>query len=200
MQLPGLLIEYLINGATSLIWLIPLLALFSTEIDKFELADGVILLPSCYLLGMVIDFLGSRLLRRYKQKIKQDIRERIRQITGNDYESNELYAEAKLKLYSPELAQSLEMRSSRDRIARGSVINFSLATMVLTIHFARLNEPINAVICSLIGIVLVPTSVNMWTKFQASSYAFATASLITLEEKLKREEAKKNQREKKERT
>lgn len=188
MQLPDLLVEYLINGATSLQWVTPIAIILGIEVDKFDTTTALILLPALYLMGMLIDFLGSRVLKRYKKRIEQEVQEKIVKATGGGKEYNEYYIEAKLKLYSPDLAHAVDMRSSRDRIARGSMINFSLAAVVWTIFFARQSRFDLAVICATVGMILVIICVNMWVRFQSSSYGFAIASLITLEEKLKREE------------
>ncbi len=187
MQIPDLLVEYLINGATSLIWMMPIAMIFGIGTAKLDTAATLILLPALYLIGMLIDFLGSRVLKRYKKRIEQEVYEKIKKATGVEQEYSEHYVEAKLKLYAPELAHSVDMRSSRDRIARGSVINFSFATVIWTIFLARQNRFDLAVVCLIVGIILILIDVNMWARFQISSYSFSRASLIILEEKLRQE-------------
>jgi hypothetical protein len=196
MQLPGLLVEYLINGVISLLWVMPTGIILGVEVNKFDTTTALILLPALYLMGMLIDFLGSRTLSWYKRRIMQEIQEEIKKTTGVKQEYDEHYIEAKLKLYSPELAHAVEMRSSRDRIARGSAINFLLATIVWTTFLARQGRLDIAIACAIVGIILIAIDINMWARFQSSSYSFSAVSLITLEEKLKREEKSKRSSEK----
>lgn len=124
MTLPGLLIEYLINGATALVWLAPLLA--GHGIDVFQSSSLPFLVIALYVVGMVIDFLAYWLVR----PLKNVVRKRAWLKYGNGEaqpEGNSIEREILFSLYAPEIAKEVAMRSSRDRIARGAIVNALLA-------------------------------------------------------------------------
>jgi hypothetical protein len=58
MNIPGLLIEYLVVGSSALLWLFPLLGVpfFAKESLSFEKAAA--LAPTLYVLGMLVDYLA----------------------------------------------------------------------------------------------------------------------------------------------
>ena len=62
MTLPGLLIEYLITGATSVIWIWLILSAIAPEytlsVKELTAAHLTFGAPLTYVLGMVIDYLG----------------------------------------------------------------------------------------------------------------------------------------------
>ncbi len=80
--------------------------------------------------------------------------------------------QAKIALYSPELAQELAMPSSRDRIARGPIVNANLSTIFV---FPRRMEAL-----------LIGSSVNIGA-FEKLSYAYELCAERVVDEKLERE-------------
>ena len=76
MNLPGLLVEYLISGAYALIWIFILAVGLNPEI--LALANNgnllpknwiLVLLPFCYVLGMFTDLIGKTILTPLKNLI-----------------------------------------------------------------------------------------------------------------------------------
>lgn len=173
MALPGLLIEYLVSGAVAFAWLFPLLQGKVIKIDTPFLPVAFLLL---YVLGMAVDYLAWALTRIPKHVIREWV---YRKYRGNDLtqEQSGTLRQAKITLYAPDLAKELAMRSSRDRIARGSVVNSILATMFLL--------PLQ------VGLPLVVFASLLWVGFERLSYGFELCAEQIVDEKLQREAAKK---------
>ena len=70
MNLPGLLVEYLINGCMAMIWLLS----FETTGILSDLTDTekFLLIPIAYVLGMFIDFIAYFLTQPFKTFIRDD--------------------------------------------------------------------------------------------------------------------------------
>ena len=151
--LPGLLIEYLITGAVALFWLLPL---FSVEHNAIDPITALILLPSLYVIGMAIDALVFLLSRGPKHILR-----RIIDRKHNIQISSRTARHAFIIMKSPEVAEELEKRSSRDRIARGTILNVALISLIQ--EFTLIES---------IGSILL--SVCMWLWFEWQSYSFET--------------------------
>jgi len=134
--LPGLLIEYLVVGSMALLWLLPLLSInFENGIP---LGKAAALGPSIYVLGMFVDamafILFSKLptkkyslkkLVRFFVKKKPDIKN-VQPIIFKDSSGRSSRGKIWLYLYEPALIREVQDRSSRDRVARGAVVNILL--------------------------------------------------------------------------
>jgi hypothetical protein len=59
MQLPGMLVEYLINGSCALIWIWGSFTLFNITLDSVNDADLLLLVPGLYVVGMIVDHLAK---------------------------------------------------------------------------------------------------------------------------------------------
>jgi hypothetical protein len=126
--LAGLLVEYLVIGAVSFIWLFPLTIkspAFLDLIDSKEVCASVVALalPVIYVVGMICDYWGytiSKLgiLGKYG---KTGIEKKIWG-ENNDPHSQKIHVYA--TSYEPKLAEEIEARSSRDRVARGAFVAF----------------------------------------------------------------------------
>jgi len=57
MEIPGLLVEYLVSGCVALIWLLPLLQVLGYS-PQNNPSLAALFLPGLYVLGMVVDFVG----------------------------------------------------------------------------------------------------------------------------------------------
>ena len=79
----------------------------------------------------------------------------------------------RLFMEMPDIARQVEMRSSRDRIARGSVLNLALIGFV---HFP--SSPILACASLLLAITAIP----MWVFFEGNSYGYELRALNELKE------------------
>ena len=119
--LAGLLIEYFVVGSVASLWLGPLLiqAMLAHPTLPKELVPIVAatLVPAVYLAGMVCDLVGYKLLYGRKKEIEGMVR---REAKLADFSAQRVHALA--ICYEPGLATELEARSTRDRIARGSLV------------------------------------------------------------------------------
>lgn len=168
LAIPGLLVEYLINGVVALIWLLPLVKAANLNINPIYLA------PAVYVLGMLVDIVAFALVRFPKLKIRKRA-ERKRNITKKYQSGDNSKRKIKLELYAPDLAQEAERRSSRDRIARGTIIN-----SIFSAIFVK-NLPIA------IPVVVFLLAGPMWWYFERSSYTYLLDAEKAIDEKLERE-------------
>jgi hypothetical protein len=170
--LPGLLIEYLVNGAIAFAWLFPLLHSRLPAIDPPLYPAAALLL---YVLGMAVDFLAFFLTRRAKHWLRKRVARRLG-ITNYSRDRSGILRQAKIALYAPELAKELALRSSRDRIARGLLLNAIFATAFLL------------PLC--VGVPVVVFAALLWLSFEAISFAYELYALQLVEERLNREAPK----------
>jgi hypothetical protein len=166
MAIPGLLVEYLISGAIALIWLYPLLR--NAGFAKTDPSYLPFLVLGLYVVGMMIDFSAWALTR--------PIKHRIRRWTENRYgiettleKGKGVARHVKFALYAPEVAKEVSMRSSRDRIARGAIINSILATIF--------------VLPLLAGIPLILFTSLLWAGFERVSYSYELKAEQAVDEK-----------------
>jgi len=126
---------------------------------------------------MAIDFFAWALTMPIKRQIRRRTEKRYG-IDGNWAHGSGVARQAKFAIYAPELAKEANMRSSRDRIARGAIINSTLATIFY------LPIPVG------IGFILI--SLLMWAGFERLSYSYELKAEQILNEKIKREEVTTN--------
>lgn len=156
MSLPGLLIEYLVTGSLAIPWLIRLVPLSVTELPG---AAFPVLGAWLYFTGMVIDVVAFFVLRPIKWRIRKRVATRL----GVAHESNAGAAATRLvrlMQQSKVVSDEANARSSRDRIARGAVIN----AMVTAFAYA------GAVRGLMIGVSVA--ALAMWVFFESSSHTF----------------------------
>ena len=177
MQLPGLLVEYLIDGSVALLWIIPLLSMVGITLPS-DSSKLVLFFPGLYVVGMTVDYLARFIVLRWKRKIKKQV---YGQFKDKNLSSHEI--QAKLTAYSSDLTNAAEMRSSRDRIARGTILNSILATVFYVLSSLQLGQ-LNywVVVLGLTGIAL---SSATWARYQYLSYDYEIHAFLALNEKLK---------------
>src|SRR5215510_1643016 len=174
MALPGLLIEYLINGALALLWLYPLLRMLrfpeihSTYLPIFAL--GI------YVVGMIVDFIAWLVTRPIKYKIRKRIEEKYGIEFKTSLGRTAHMRQAKFAIYAPEIAKETAMRSSRDRIARGAIINTVLAIII--------NSITNILLTMLLGVPVLIISIIMWMSFEKASYSYELIAMEAIAEKI----------------
>lgn len=175
MNLPGLLIEYLIIGSIALLWLGKLFLVIdpsTMDFDGFEL----LLVPLAYVLGMFIDFIAWILTKPFKKWIRNDA---IKVVTkamaeeGNanfDPDAYKWFWNEKIEIEKryPELNKELSARSSRDRIARGTIINLIPITILYWSHI------------HVFGIILLGLSIAMWVRFEHYNRCFELRAAYSL--------------------
>jgi hypothetical protein len=75
MNLPGLLVEYFINGCVAFIWLYKIGD--GKLFEYFSGTDKLILIPIAYVLGMCIDVIAWSLTLKLKKEIRKRARRKI---------------------------------------------------------------------------------------------------------------------------
>ena len=181
MNIPGLLIEYFITGSVACIWLIPLFSNFKAQAIFTSLPQGVIsllLLPLLYIIGLGLDMTSGFLVNSFgwKRKIRDKEKERFKAKYGvmPDAELHTMM----LWLHNAELGKGYEIKSSRDRIARGTALNFAIASVVVPISayiFLPLTE---VVIIFIVFSILSILFYGIWRKCEASSHRYKLTALL----------------------
>jgi hypothetical protein len=144
--------------------------------------------PSLYMLGIITDFLGTVLLSIQKHSIEDKL-----------YEKHKLDKQAvrmlpaKLLVYSSGLAEGYNVRSSRDRIARGMLVNALLATIVFTVLFLTSSQVTAGLVVLSIGIGTTLFFWAMWRRYQYLTTSYEVRAWHVLHEYLEREERLKKQ-------
>ena len=164
--LPGLLIEYLVNGAVALAWLYPLIASYLRDVTASLLP---VIAVGLYVVGMVIDVLAWAITRPLKHNIRRRVHQKYSRSADPEAVSGTM-RHAKIALYAPELARELATRSSRDRIARGLIVNAALATILVRPWWG--------------GALLFVASVVMWVMFEKLSYTYELCAERIIDAKL----------------
>lgn len=171
MALPGLLIEYLVSGALAFAWLFPLL---QSNLPKLDGGYLSVFLPLLYVLGMAVDFLAWWATGLPKRWIRRWVYRKYRGSNAVESESGTARA-VRIALYAPELAKELAMRSSRDRIARGAIINALFAAVFILPWW--------------VGALLASFTLILWAGFERISYGFELCADQAVLEKMVRESA-----------
>lgn len=167
----GLLIEYLVVGAVAGLWGAPLaLAAIAAHPQK-DFATAVIacLIPALYLAGMVCDLNGQTVTHPFKELIETQVRSSHDEA---DVRSQKIHAFA--VAYEPALAKEIDTRSTRDRIARGSLV----AVSPFLVYWPYSFVPRYA--ASLLGILLVIALAMLWYRMQKLSASYEMQVLKTL--------------------
>ena len=174
MTIPGLLVEYLIVGILTVIWCHPIL--LRAGLLPVSATYVPMLVAGAYVAGMLIDFYAFVLLRPIKRLIRARV-DRKYAVQSSPGHGRTPGRAVKLSLYSSELAREVGYRSSRDRIARGLLINSLIALAVrpdyLPLWF---------------NVLLAASSLGMWILFEYLSYSYELKAEEALAEKLRAEE------------
>jgi hypothetical protein len=176
MALAGVVVEYLVLGSLALLWIsIGLVAFEYVPPAKVPEAVVVALVPSIYVLGMLSDFVGRSLVqkKRIEKKVQEDF-------GAGDISSQELHANLVAKL--PALAQELDVRGTRDRIARGALANVPFLALAIAIWMLRNDRWSGAVAAILVGGSLYFVVYLMWRRFQTLSARYEVFAHRALEE------------------
>lgn len=185
MALPGLLIEYLVVGSMALLWALPLTDI--QFVNEIPLGKAAALAPAIYVLGMFIDFVAFFSMSLFPTR-KKSLKYLVRKIAVKQYMAKKLEEnnctelpvnskKAKIWLYlnASDLVTEMKMRSSRDRVARGALIN------ILILWFITKRFPENALLflrdlSVFQWIVITVVSFLMWAALEMNSYLFELRS------------------------
>ena len=138
MALPGLLVEYLVTGSMALLWFLPLVT--GTCEPSFNFAIATFLAPMLYVLGMFIDFLAFLFVSRLPLGRDRSLKALVRWVVLQNSDIVEAPDNVFLQehgrttrgtiwLYlhdAPDLVNEIKARSSRDRVARGAIVNIMI--------------------------------------------------------------------------
>lgn len=185
MSFPGLLIEYLITGATAFLWMWFLLhhAIVPAELrlDMIDSAKLTLIVPFAYVLGMIIDFVSKLVtealkwllvkrallpLRRIISTTLPDRYKNLKRAIELRKRDSAPLSQQQVLLAAGELGKQLEMRSSRDRVARGAFLNTLIGTAVVTSYYAA--QPQTEFFSKSVlagGLVLASLLFAMWYRF-----------------------------------
>jgi len=165
MNLQGILIEYFITGSFSLIWLGYLYArcpfLANLHFPHSDVLLSIIVISVIYVAGMLVDFIG----KEFTNQVEKWVHRRFPSFKTNRHEVNCTFAD--IVSFNPELGKQIEMRSSRDRIARGAIINTFIITISLAVEFRH--EPCRWVVTTLVGLGVTILFTLVWFRFQKLS-------------------------------
>ena len=194
MALPGFFIEYLINGSVSLIWIWLVIRLLGQQIPDEPPSVVILFAPVLYVLGMIIDFIAkfvtnllSGLLKNKAEREKGYFQKQFKKSFWRDKPRGLSDSDsAIISAYSKELASDVAMRSSRDRVARGSFINVLIITIFFTVYCYTRTVPhipyYAALVC---GLLLTCLCFSMWRHFDALTTRYKDSSLAALANKEK---------------
>lgn len=125
MQITGYFVEYLIIGSVAVCWLLPV----SLRLHLVIPGDRSVLLllaPTLYVVGMVVDVAGHILTLRHRKRIRSAAQRKYCKRYGVDKVDHSTI-DAFLLAKSPDLAKGAAARTSRARVARGTLTNAIIA-------------------------------------------------------------------------
>lgn len=190
-----MLIEYLITGATAFLWLWLLLhhprvcAIVPPELtlDKIDPESLALLVPLAYVLGMVVDYASiqlTKVLTFFLKRLVWPLCKHISCARQSHYSKlkNALkprkrreapLSQHEVMLASSELGKQLEMRSSRDRVARGALLNVIIGTLVLSSYYtAKPKLQVSTCYILLGGLALSLLLFAMWYRFDRLTHRY----------------------------
>jgi hypothetical protein len=165
--LAGIVVEYLVVGSTSALWILIFLATFDRLPKSLPDTLLVVLIPLLYVFGMLSDRLGRFLVERQKKILEKQIQKDHghRPVSTQDVSS-------RLIVHLPALAEQLEARRTRDRISRGVLANVPFVTLAVGVWLGR-DGPVWTVLVVGIGGVLLYVGVwLMWKRYQTLSSTY----------------------------
>ena len=167
-QLTGLLVEYLTIGSSTVLWITIAIIASGIDLSATTPALAILIFPIVYILGMVSDFVGHAATYWHKQRLKR----RVRSEHGFDnILSQNIYLEA--LVHYPEIAKDISIRSSRDRVARGFLVNLpfiGISTFFYVVNNTNVDQFYAATTIMLATLTLTIVSYLMWVRFQKNSY------------------------------
>lgn len=192
MNFTAAFVEYLVTGCTALLWIIPLLwGDKGDELSKFPGGLAILLLPILYALGSLIDFVSYYLVWPMKSLIRKEAKEGTRShrsITKEEESVEDAFPSLTVATiaFSSELGKELIVRNSRERIARGTLLNLLLLSVVIGIGGAPSWLPLPVwvpILLTLLGFVV-------WAEFALLAQRYKYNAFRTLQRlgKLSRED------------
>ena len=179
MQFAAVFVEYLVTGCGGLAWLALWAGVTAQQLISFP-GDrlGLWALPLIYLLGMFIDAIMSIGLRPVKLIVRGD--------AASTRLARQDASLAWLMLLSSDLGREYQSRSSRDRIARGTVFNVAAFGTIATWSPDRLGAllgyaPFSRGWVGLTAVLVTALAFALWWHFEYYTHAFKLQALRALE-------------------
>ena len=162
MQLAAGFIEYFITGTGALLWLVPLFATARPKTSDISAGTVLLVAPVLYAFGMAIDFASNTLLNKLIRHIHSSHKENLL--------PNGLSDTAFINYRSSTLGHALELRSTRDRIARGFFFNLVVTTLVIFFRDVSWLLPIPRFEVLVSLILLTVVAFGTWWRFERLTY------------------------------
>ncbi len=164
MQLAASLVEYFVTGCGAILWLVPLLVSQPPDLGRFGAGTAVLLVPLLYAFGMTIDFVSNKLLGGLFKRIHPTDRSEL---------PDDLSETVFINHRSPHLGQALELRSTRDRIARGFLFNLVVTAIVIQFGDVSWLWPYGRLVLSIAVVILVAVAFGAWWRFERLTFRFS---------------------------
>jgi hypothetical protein len=160
--LAGIVIEYLVVGSTTALWIMLLLGTFGKLPTDLPDPIVILLLPLLYVLGMLSDRLGRLLIEKPKKTLEGKLQKE------NPVSTQDVHS--RLVVHQPALALQLEARRTRDRVARGVLANVPFLTLSAMIWASiAVGQTCAVVAVALAGTLLYAAVLSMWRRYQKLS-------------------------------
>ncbi|WHR59270.1 hypothetical protein [Acinetobacter haemolyticus] len=192
MQFAAALVEYLISGIVASIWIVLVINAYIplplTEIKEYKEVFAVIYFPIAYIFGIYVDVVSSFLIRRLKQLYKKLLDNKIvnsihkglawliKMIFGTPKEDAYERSAEILSYSKGDLVRTMEAYVSRDRIARGMVLNSFIGAIMSAIY---LQTPLRTYV-SILCLILTIISVLIWVRLRRLSSTFKRVAIVQL--------------------
>jgi len=130
---------------------------------------------------MIIDYIAWLITKPFKNRLRHHVEKRYAlELWPNPGRSH--IRAAKFAMYAPEIAKESAMRASRDRIARGMIVNSIMATIVYSLlPDTKLHLALP------IGVISIIISSLLWGAFEKVSYGFELRAEQAIDEKIEKE-------------
>jgi hypothetical protein len=192
MQYAAALIEYLITGLISLIWIglysYQYVDISSVNIKDYKEIIVICTFPVAYVLGIYVDVSSSYLLKRLNNIAKLIAKhvtypycfKALSNLILGTSRTEPYKRSAEILSYSPsDIIKTMEAYVSRDRIARGMALNSFIGGYISHISLAGDTRCIAINYC----LVIFSISVLAWFRLQRLSGAFKTQALKQLSQR-----------------
>lgn len=192
MQFAAALIEYLISGIVASIWVVLIINAYIplplTDIKDYKEIFVVIYFPIAYIFGIYVDVVSSFFIRRIKQlynklsetiifnPIHKGVAWIVKIIFGTPKEDSYEKSAEILSYSEGDLIRTMEAYVSRDRIARGMVLNSFIGGVICAIY---LQPPLN-ITASIVCLISTIISVLIWARLRRLSSTFKTVAIAKL--------------------
>ncbi|EGI71569.1 hypothetical protein [Pseudoalteromonas distincta] len=201
MQYAAALIEYLVTGIISLIWI----GLYSSQyidisaqnIKDYKEVIVICIFPIAYVFGIYVDVTSSYLLKRFNNFAKFIAKHiscpayliQVLNLIVGTSKSEPYKRSAEILSYSPsDTIKTMEAYVSRDRIARGMALN---SFAIGCISIVTLAGNTRCIVISL-SVAISIISILAWFRLRRLSKAFKTQALIQLSNRENKNKNKNN--------